>query len=222
MKRFGLALMTIMVLILTSSLVWADSFTFGPKVGVIMSRFTGEDSDFIRSRFDLSCGVLWDYPLIKNVGLQAELLYVAQGCDLYTIESYVDADGKTRNREIDIASYKLPYLQVPLMAKFVLPLGKKFKPYLAAGAYFSVNLGAKMIYLSGINEGEKRNLDKYTKDYDAGVLGGIGLDYWSDGGYVTFDIRYTQGMVASYDLIIDDQETYSKNAGISCMVGIAF
>ena len=172
----------------------------GAKAGVTFSDITGDDVDSFSGRTAFHVGILAEIMIHDSFAFQPELLYSAQGSDWSE-----DFGGDAFE-----GSYKVDYLNVPLMAKF----------YVAEG--FSLEAGPQVgLLLSAKAEGDfaDDDLKDYLKGIDFGVNFGVG--YKLESG-LNFGARYNLGLSdANDDPDYLGDSTY-KNSVIQAYVGYFF
>jgi len=172
-----------------------------------------ELNDFLDSRSGASCGAFVTYSFNRRWAVQPELLYVSKGAqkDLFFVS----------------AEWKINYLEVPVLAKFNIVPDAQLQPSLYAGPALSILLGSKF----RISDTEYDVADG-MKTMDLGFVFGGGLDY----RHVTFDIRYTLGLLNTVDAARINSLTEAqpgdsyylegnpsiKNRSLSFMIGAKF
>ena len=185
-----------------------EEMQFGVKGGVNISTITGDDVDSFDSRTCMHFGVVMELPISDKFSFQPELLYSCQGSD-WSEDEFIESVVKSTNATYE-GTYKVDYLNIPLMAKF----------YVSEG--FSLEAGPQVgLLLSAKAEGDFADPD--LKDYLKGIDFGVnfGLGYKLEGG-LNFGARYNIGLSDTND----DQDylgdsTY-KNSVIQAYVGFFF
>jgi len=177
-----------------------NNVEFGLKAGINLSTITGDDADSFSSRTGFHVGFVSEIEISETFSFQPELLYSAQGSDWS--EDFVSESFE--------GTYKVDYLNVPLMAKF----------YVVEG--FSLEAGPQVgLLLSAKAEGDfaDDDLKDYLKGIDFGV--NFGLGYKLDGG-LNFGARYNLGLSdANDDTDFLGDSTY-KNGVFQFSVGYFF
>jgi len=160
--------------------------TVGIKGGVSLSTITGDDAiDEFAKRISPQLGVtgaLYFHPMLSA---RAELLYEAKG-------------GKFVNHDM---SMNLNYVSLPLYLKFNFT--KDPEIYIYGGGYASYLLSAKttgtyeiIIGNDNINESVNEDISSNLNKFDAGVIGGLGIQGRFNRHFDIFlDFRYTQGFI---------------------------
>lgn len=160
--------------------------TFGIKGGILLSTVTGDEAiDKYAKKGSPQIGVTGAYYTHPRLSLRAEINYDPKG-------------GNFSNHDMKM---NLNYISLPLYLKFNFT--KDPEIYVYGGGYGSYLLSAKTKgtyeiiigddYISEtINEDIKPNL----KQFDTGVLGGLGVqgryNHWVD---IFLDFRYTVGFI---------------------------
>ena len=147
--------------------------SFGVKAGVNFSSINGDEADSFDGRTGFHVGGVVDISVSDNFSVQPEVLYSAQGAD-YSDEMYS-------------GSYKLDYLNVPVMAKF--RVGEGFN--VEVGPQFGFLLSAKDEYDSSGGDSGEDDVKDYTKSVDFSA--NVGLNYKLESG-LNFGARYTIGL----------------------------
>jgi opacity protein-like surface antigen len=224
MKRVILLVGTILLLCVAASAQEAAS-TQPSAVGVtgkglklgfdIASINTDYDEldEFLDSRAGFSGGAFLTYSLSRQFAIQPEILYVTKGAEkgVFIFNAY----------------WSMDYLEIPVLMKCNLAPDGRVRPTLFAGPALSYLLGSK---IGAINE--SIDVADGMKTLDIGLVFGGGLDYKR----VTFDVRYTMGLMNTVDADKVNEATGAevddfyylegdpsvKNTNISFMFGVLF
>lgn len=142
MKKITLAIL----LGVTSTVSYAQTFSFGPKAGVNISNYTGGDiqSDAL---VGYHLGGLLNFGFGDYFSIQPEVLFSTQGAKVQR--------GETKN------DFKINYLSIPVMLKF--KTGGGF--YVEAGPQLGLRMSQDI---------PEQTIDHFAKNLDLGVGGGIG------------------------------------------------
>ncbi len=135
-----------------------------------------ELDEFLDSRVGFSGGAFLTYNFTPQFAVQPEILYVTKGAekDLFFIG----------------AEWSMHYLEIPVLLKLnIVPEGK-VRPNLFAGPALSLLLSSEVRVMS-----ESYDVSNGMKSMDMGLVFGGGVDYKR----ITFDIRYTLGLVGTVD-----------------------
>jgi hypothetical protein len=189
MKKLILVAVCALVLCFAAGTVFAADTSFGVIGGVGLSKVGGDDvGDSVKSRIGLSGGLFAELPLLNSLVLHPEALFSLKG---YAI------DGSDDN-------VNLYYIDVPVLAKFYLPLALPVKTHVFAGPYVGMNIIAK----SGDTD-----IKDLIKTLDYGLVFGGGADI----SKFLFDIRYEFGLAK---IMETDSNVYNRN--LALMVGYRF
>jgi len=182
------------------ALMNAQDINFGAKAGVNFASITGDDTDDLDMRTSLHVGVVAEIVISETFSFQPELLYSAQGA-------------KESIENVDL-TFKVDYLNLPLMAKFYV--GEGFS--LEAGPQIGFLLSSKF---EGEEDGNSMSVD--MKDYLKGIDFGLnlGFGYKLESG-LNFGARYNFG----FSDLNDSEEEFGtssiKNSVIQAYVGFFF
>ena len=195
MKRI-LVIMAIMALVSTAAS--AEGMMFGVKGGLNLANVTG-DLDGTEMKMAFGGGIWFEYAITEAFSIQPEVLFMLKGYDT----------------EIDDTGFKATYIDIPILAKYSVPMEGSFVPFFYAGPYFGILMSADMEVL-----GTEIDWKDYTKTLDIGAVGGAGVNYMLGEGCLTLDARYAMGFTT-----LDDAETDPidvKNTGIQFFLGYGF
>jgi hypothetical protein len=160
------------------------------------------DSELADSRGGLSLGGYVGIPLTPSLSLQPEALFTMKG-------DREEADGVE-------GSFKLNYIEVPVLAKASFMPMSPAKPSIFAGPSVSYNLSAKT-EATGVDELDVKD---QVNPFDFGLVFGGGLDF-PMAGTKSFgvDVRYTMGLTNTID---GDTGAEAKNNVFSIMGTLGF
>lgn len=135
-----------------------------------------------------------------------EVLYVQKGA---VTEDIQDA-GVPEGSEV---SYNLDYIEIPVLAKFNLPIIRQILPSLYAGPYisFAVNRSTEVENGNADNIGDAENLFDST---DYGLVLGTDVDFTFAGKALTLSGRYDLGLAN----VVND-ESLGENEDIDLKTG---
>lgn len=234
MKRLTVILFISVVMVtLISASASAQGITGkGVKIGLNGAKLAGDFGDVLndglvslgftnvsvdeKRRIGFSAGAFFTYSINEMFAVQPEILFTMKGSKYDTEATLSGITVKTT------ATEKLNYLEIPVLAKVVIPVEGKFSPNLFAGPYFAIKLSAKVkaeATVSGITV-EAEADDDDVRSFDYGMVFGGGVDYSLATGKVTFDVRYSLGLRDIYDTSGTDFSV--KNSVISAMIGYSF
>ncbi len=179
---------------------------FGLKAGVAMSNIFGKDVYDQRFRVGFSYGVFMTYGLGRRFAIQPELLYVMKG------SRYVNGQGSDAYRE----TMSLEYVEAPILARYDLPLFRKFRTHVFAGPAPAMKIRAR-VDARFAGESQQETLDNIM-GVDVGLVAGAGVEVPTGSGRITFDVRYTAGLTTLSKEPDDD----IRNGAVSFLVGYVF
>ena len=190
MKKLFLAVVAMMISAATFAQNEVGQLTIQPKVGVNIANIT--DADDADPRIGLAAGAEFEYGLTDNIGLSAGVLYSMQGLKT----TIVDAD----------CTWKLDYLNVPILANFYVAKGLALK--------LGVQPGFKLSSKAKFKEsGASKEVDvDGVKSVDLSIPVGLSYQYQN----IVFDARYNWGVTK----IIEDSD--SKHSVFQITVGYKF
>lgn len=177
-------------------LLQAQEFNFGAKGGVNFATLTGDDVDVdMRTSFHL--GLVAEIPFATNFYFGPEVLYSSQGAK-------VNEDGFD-------GSFKLDYVQIPLMLKYYV------------GPGFSLEAGPQIGFLASSEvetEGVSVNMDDYFSSFDFGANLGLGYKFANS---MFLQGRYNLGLSNIWDSEeFDSGDSELKNSVIQLSIGYMF
>lgn len=186
---------------------FAQTLSFGPKIGYTSTTLAGNDvPDGTDPLSGLVGGVFFKYASENNfVAFQPEILYHQKGAI-----DMEDGDGIKLN---------VDYIEVPLLFKVQIPVGETFFPHIYAGPYGAFeldnNFTAQTTFF-GVQLTSSDNAD--VEDFDYGAIVGAGFDVQLETFYLGFDARYGIGMqkILNYD----GERQDVKNRNFSVMLGL--
>jgi hypothetical protein len=185
MKRVSGILLATIVIIMAHDDAEGQLFSridLGGKVGLaVATEVEPGTEEFVvksASKTGVSVGGIGCYYIHKLLAVQVELLFSTKGTR-YVFNDM--PDGK-------VDSY---YIDLPLLAKFQMPLGIQVDPYLLLGAGFGILLRA----IGENADGSRGDVTKYTSTLDIGPILGVGGAYvLGRRGSISFEARYFRGL----------------------------
>lgn len=218
MKNLILLVGVILLLCIAASAQQATTGVTGKglKLGFGIAKINTDNKeldDFLDSRTGFSGGAYLTYSFSHQFAVQPEILYVSKGAakDLFIFDAHWNID----------------YLEVPVLLKFNIAPDRPVRPNLFVGPAMSVLLSSSFHVIN-----ESYDVKDGMKSMDVGLVFGGGVDYRR----VTFDLRYTLGLVNTVDAAKVNELTGAepgdsyylegdpsvKNTNISFMVGVRF
>lgn len=201
-------LVAVMAITASSGMVRAQSAGApGPArlgvIGGVNIAKIGGDSDFddADNRVGLLFGASVVKPFSRYFSLEVEALYSMKG---FTISELSDD-----------FTFKLNYLELPVLARFEMANSSAATPHLYAGPALGIRVGcgAKAEGISVDCEELEDGLDVKIKSIDLGLMLGAGVDVPMGKNTFTVGLRYTLGLTA---LLSEDD---SKNRAIGLYAG---
>jgi hypothetical protein len=162
---------------------------------------------------------------INKAGFQAGIFSVINisGHLAFQPEIYFCSKGAKAKEGERTLFMKHDYIEVPLFLKLnlfrTIKGEKKLNPYLLLGGYASGNLSAKSIVEGPGFADEEDDSDLY-KNYDAGFITGVGMEYPLGPGKITIEGRFSRGF---QNMSEPEIEIYSvKNQTLAFLLGYSF
>jgi len=188
----------------------AQDVKFGPKAGVNLASFTGDDVGDLDGRTSFHVGGVAEIMISEKFAVQPELLYSSQGAS----SSFEDASEK------EDFTAKVDYLNLPIMAKYFVADGFSIE----AGPQIGILLSAETEFdyvdkeFPEFSESGTLDVKDGVSDIDFGV--NVGLGYKLPSG-LNFAARYNIGL----SNINDEEGTNideNQNSVIQISVGFLF
>ena len=200
---FTLPLLLTFLVLLTS---WSSSaqtsekiWSFGPEVGVNISKFGGDANDDTDFRTGVAFGLGLTYSIQNTYGITTKVLYSQRGA------------------KIDDTKLSMKYIEVPVTGRFFLNRDGIFRPNIFLGPSFAFLTGVS----SKTNDGENVENNDYKDSYntfDFGLTGGLGLNWLiANETHIIIDGRYTHGLS---DVAKSDSDVF--NRGFTISAGVTF
>jgi hypothetical protein len=185
----------------------------GFKVGLNLAKFTGSDVTEASMRTAFVFGGFITYSFTELFAIQPELLYSMKGSKRKVFDEQL-------SENVDV-TYKLNYIEIPVLFRIQLAGGGNFKPNFYAGPEIGILLSAKG---NGTTSGVSVDVDikDQCKSTDIGLIGGVGADYLMGTGKLTFDIRYDAGLSKVFKAVNGFPEPKVNNSAITFLVGYGF
>ena len=200
MKRVLIAVLVTAVMVVSAQVFAAEygSMKVGLKGGLNISGFHGDDAEGWDSRIGGCVGALAEFPINNMLSFAPELLYTMKG-----------AKADIGDEEV---TWKLSYIEIPMLFKFAFPTGGAVNPMLLVGPEVAFKTSSK---LAG---GDVEVEFDEAKSTDVGFIvgGGIGFPFGTHSGSV--EVRYDLGLTN----MVDVEDADVKNDVISFLFGISF
>lgn len=154
--------------------------TLGAKAGVTYSSLFGSGADEANTRSNVAAG------FFVNMGfgllaLQPELLWMQKGAANINRDYNIEED------------FKIQYLEIPVLFKVRIPLGKIY-PNAYIGPYYARQLNGTYSFSQLDYGAAVVTQDLEYKDDEIGAVGGVGLDIVAKRLFYTVDARYSRGL----------------------------
>lgn len=213
MKKTMMATATALVLGLavTAGAQAQAGVSVGLKGGLNSSTLVGKDAKAmgtISARQAFGGGAFMQVRLHRYFAIQPEVLYMRKGADI--------ADVGISN------TVKLDYIEVPLLAKVMIPTASPVLPYLFAGPQLSFKSACKASTTEGATTTtascDQAPFNTKVKSTDFGAAFGGGFNFDAGGAVISLDARYTVGFTKLVDEATNNRV---KNRAFSAMVGVS-
>jgi hypothetical protein len=224
MKKLSIFIVTgtlVLMLLLPSSSL-AQEIRGGLKLGLNMANIHGTDV----ANFENETGESWGskiafcfggyvtFKIGEMFAIQPEAFYTMKGAKLETTLL-----GETVKLKLNFS-----YLEIPVLAKLLIPTQSSVKPSLFAGPVLALKLSGKAwAEYAGVSDEEDIEDMKGT---DFGLIIGGGIDFGlgaASKGKITVDLRYVLGLTTIYKPLVEGEEILDiKNGVFSLMIGYSF
>jgi len=210
-RTFGFSLLLAVFLAFTVTPAQAQTdISPGVRAGVDFMTLEGDDVD--GDNFDRRTGfMVGGFALIDFEGpfaLQPELAYVQKGST-----SEITTGGTTFN-----AINKLDYIEIPVLAKFQIPVEGSFSPNIFAGPALGFNVNAER-EVEGGGQSSGQDVSDEISGTEFSLAFGAGADIGLGAGTLSFDFRYGLGLTSIADT---DADQFVRNQGFMITAGYAF
>ena len=196
----------------------------GVKGGLAMGNITGADATQTgadkKMLLGMNAGGVFNMNFMPMFGAELDVLYSMKGA------KWVPTGGGSGESD-----FKTAYLDIPVLAKFIVPTPGAFKPIVFVGPSFGILLSSKGV-TSGMGAPYDGTVDMKdnTTSLDIGLVAGVGAEIGLGSGNLLFDARYMMGF-SKFTKLTDAEKALGatdadlpelKNSVISIMVGYAF
>ncbi len=155
-------------------------------------------SEDYSSRIGVGFGVVLDRELSGQIDLHLEPMFLQKG-------STIKEGG-------DEATYKLSYLELPVMFRYNIQSDASAQPYVMAGPSLGLLLNAKVDF----KDGDEFDAKDETKSLDLGLAFGGGVSIPKGDKTLFAEARYVLGLTNIND---ESDESTVKNRGLQILVG---
>jgi len=200
MKKAALVF-ALMLLMIGAQAAICGEMKIGITGGVNIASLAGDDVEDLDSRTAAYFGGFLEFPVTPLLSFQPELLYTMKGA--------------TESVEGTDVTYKLDYIEVPMLLRVNVPMQGNIMPFVVAGPGIGFNTTAKVEA-----DGQEEDIEE-IKGMDFGLIFGGGLGFpVSDGRYtISLAVRYELGLTTIDD---SDEEADVKNRAVSIGAGLSF
>jgi hypothetical protein len=180
----------------------------GMKIGYNISSLNMDTIDNLESKSGYCFGGFISFSFNDFLGLEPEIMFTTKGAKETLFNPW----------NIGTRTWKLSYLEVPLLLKMKFPVSNIFQPYLYGGPYYSIKLSGKLDYSTNGKNSEEQNIE-FLKSSDFGLNFGGGLRI-SIGARaaISLDARYSLGLAN----ILDSDEGSIKTRNFFIIIGFSF
>lgn len=202
-----------LILVLLAGQALAGPLGKGIKAGISYSKVTNDNVGDSDHKMGVAAGISISYDLLPGITLQPELLYVQQG-GRWDI-NILDGGTIVGNGEL---TWKLNYLQVPVLARVNLPVVGAFLPTLIAGPALSIKTASTYETEQGGSLVSSGDLDDLAST-DLSLIVGVGFKVGAGPAGIVVDARYNLG---STNLNDTDADVTINNRGFQVLAGFQF
>lgn len=200
------------------------SLSFDPDISTVLLGMSNSN------RTVLLVGGIFQLGLVGPVSLQVEPTYIQKGANIEGNNIPFDVNGQQFQLDNLKVSYKLEYLEVPVLIRVNIPL-PAIKPYAEVGPTIGFNLSSSFttdITYSGQSMSEDTDNKDNTASTEFGLVFGAGVEYSIIPLVsIIFDGRYSLGLT---DLSKgqtntgqqQEQNSKIKSSGIQFTLGVLF
>ena len=207
MKKLILAAAIAVVLLATQAFAGAfGNMMLGIKGGLNINGFYGDSDLDKETRLDFCAGGFVEIPISQMISFQPELLYTRKGAKV------AEKDWSSMD------TWKLQYIEIPMLFKAYLPVAPAVKPNLYLGPEVAFRVAGTWEWEE---DGETIKEDvEDVADTDVGLIFGAGIGIPAMGHVVSLEARYDLGLSTLDE--VEHEPWDIKNSVISVLVGIAF
>jgi opacity protein-like surface antigen len=197
------ALFVMIILMTASPAIAQNPVHFGFQAGLNFANATTDPDLSLSSRTGLMVGAFTEFAVAPGFSIQPEIFYIQKGAKLVFGPA--------------TATFKLDYVEIPLLAKYKFEL-TEFTPYLFAGPNVGFRVQAEGV-AEGYGESGSTDLSSEFESTDFALDFGAGAEFGiSPAASVLFGVRYSLGL--------GNQAKQGggswKNRGIQITAGIYF
>lgn len=201
MKKLVLVLMVAAISLFAVSPLFAKGMMFGVKGGLNLANLTGSDVNNASIKTGIDVGVFLTYDISDIFAVEPELLFSMKGA-------------KSDSASVT-GSWKVNYIEIPILLKAKLPTDGKIKPCIYVGP------GIGFLMSSKISDDIEIDMKDFTKSTDITLIAGAGVSYMMEKGALSFEARYEVGLSTIAKTPIGTAPDY-KTSDIAILVGYGF
>jgi opacity protein-like surface antigen len=198
MKKFSAIVCAMVLVAFAAQADAAATWKWGVKGGVNVANISGDDIDDTSSRTGLAAGGFLAANYGGTLGSRIEALYIQKGAKQ-------DVEILSETYEV---TYKIDYLEFPILATANFPAGEKAMVNLFAGPTLGFVIGESVEV-----DGESEDTED-TESFEFGLVFGAGAEF----GMFVLDLRYGLGL----SNIAKDSPSDVKNQGFAILAGLQF
>lgn len=170
----------------------------GAMVGYSRSDLVGPETEQLQSRQGSLTGVYLLAPISRLLSFRPELLFSLKGGRTQTGTALLDIE--------------LAYLEMPLLAKFVLSR-RRVRPMLFGGPAPSLQIGCDVQFIAA-EQASRSNCGEGSsslfRTFDIGLVAGAGVEFRWPQSALALEARYTAGLRS----ILDEVEVRNRAFGL--------
>jgi hypothetical protein len=182
----------------------AQNVFLGGKAGLSSSSFRGEGFQSESFRNSYQVGMFLGISPAEWFVVQPEFMYDRRGSERINIL------GTSQTVRVN-------YFNMPVAAKFRIPIQNVFYPNFQVGPYWSTRLSERVTYSNDVGIIETHRVETRKTDF-GGFVGG-GADIQLNPIFLTFDVRYYFGAI---DANRSNNSVTMRNSQIGLNAGIGF
>ncbi|HEY5132377.1 MAG TPA: porin family protein [Candidatus Krumholzibacteriaceae bacterium] len=201
MRKLVLVLMIAAISIFAVSPLFAKGMMFGVKGGLNLANLTGSDVNNASIKTGIDVGAFLTYDISDIFAVEPELLFSMKGA-------------KSDSASVT-GSWKINYIEIPILLKAKLPTDGKIKPCIYVGP------GIGFLLSSKISDDIEIDMKDFTKSTDITLIAGAGVSYMMEKGALSFEARYEVGLSTIAKTPIGTAPDY-KTSDIAILVGYGF
>jgi len=189
-----------------------SSIGLGLRAGVNLANLSGGPYD-LDSRTGLLAGAVLEYQTDAiPLEFEAGLYYSQKGAEGQYKETIIKGA-----YEGNAGTFKLDYIEIPVLAKYRFQMEGSLSPYLMAGPYLELNIGSEV--KASKNVAYLEDISDEIRSSGFGVIFGAGSDLQLNGRRFNVQARYGLGITPVFEERSDEGE---KHSVISLTAGFRF